>query len=119
MIKAEELARLIIDEEFVCSAGLIDRFKSCHISCRKVSSEVRAVNCETAAEWLSTIWPKLCQGYPDTDIFNSTEVGLLFRLISERTLRFKGEKYVGGKLSKDVAEFSSVPMWMGPRRSCS
>jgi hypothetical protein len=60
MARAEELAKLLSDKEFVYSAGWIDRFKLCHnISCRKVSGEARAVDCEMTAEWLSTVWPKM------------------------------------------------------------
>jgi hypothetical protein len=102
MVRAEELAKLFRDEEFLCSAGWIDRFKLRHnISCGKVSGEARAVNCETTAEWLSTVWPKMREGDPDSDIFNADETGLFFWLTPERTLKFKGEKCVGGKLSKD------------------
>jgi hypothetical protein len=101
MVRAEELAKLLSDEEFVCSAGWIDRFKRRHISCGKVSGEARAVNCETTAEWLCTVWPKMREGHPDSGIFNADETGLFFRLTPERTLKFKGEICVGGKLSKD------------------
>jgi hypothetical protein len=102
MVKAEELAKLLSYEEFVCSAGLISRFMFCHnILCGKVCNEARAANCEVAAEWLSQVWPKLRKGYPDSDIFSADETGLFFRLTPERTLNFKGEKCVGGKLAKD------------------
>jgi hypothetical protein len=102
MVRAEELAKLLSDEECVCSAGWIDRFKLHHnISCGKMSSEIRAVDCEVTAKWLSTVWPKTLEGYPDSNIFNADEMGLFFRLTPERILKFKGEKCVGGKLSKD------------------
>jgi hypothetical protein len=101
MVRAEELAELLCDEEFMCSAGWIDRFKLRHIPCGKVSGEAKAVNSETRAKWLSTVWPKMHEGHPDSGIFNADEMGLLFRLIPERTLKFKGEKCVSGKLSND------------------
>jgi hypothetical protein len=41
------------------------------------------------------------KGYPDSNIFNADETRLFFRLTPERTQKFKGEKCVGGKLSKD------------------
>jgi hypothetical protein len=43
----------------------------------------------------------MSEGYPNSDIFSADETGLFFRLTPERTLKFKGEKCVGGKLSKD------------------
>jgi hypothetical protein len=56
MINAEELDKILSDEEFVSSAGWIDRFKICHnIFCGKVSGR-GAVNCEMTAEWLSIVW---------------------------------------------------------------
>jgi hypothetical protein len=60
------------------------------ISFWKVNGEVRAVNCETAAEWLSTFWRKVSEGYPDSDIFNANEKGHFFKLSPERTPKFKG-----------------------------
>jgi hypothetical protein len=53
------------------------------------------VNCETTAEWLST------EEYPDSDILDADETGLFFRLTPKRTLKFKREECVGGKLSED------------------
>ncbi|KAJ8865962.1 hypothetical protein PR048_033486 [Dryococelus australis] len=41
------------------------------------------------------------EGYADEDLFNADETGILFRLTPDRTLKFKGEKCVGGKLSKE------------------
>jgi hypothetical protein len=51
MSKAEELAKILNDKDFVCTAGWIDRFNlRQNICCGKVSGEARAVNCETTAE---------------------------------------------------------------------
>jgi hypothetical protein len=101
-VEADECAKLLRDEEFVRSADWTDRFGlRLDVSCRKASGEAQTVNCETAAQWLSTVWPKLHEGHPDSDIFNADETGLFFRLTSERTLKFKGEKCVGGKLAID------------------
>ncbi|XP_039755819.1 tigger transposable element-derived protein 4-like [Pararge aegeria] len=37
----------------------------------------------------------------EEDIFNADETGLFFKLTPDKTLKFKGEKCVGGKLSKE------------------
>lgn len=56
MVKAEEFAKKLKDEEFVCSAGWIDRFKLRHnITFGKVSGEARGVNTETTTEWLRKV----------------------------------------------------------------
>jgi hypothetical protein len=102
MIKAEEFAKKLSGEEFVCSAGWIDRFKLCHdISFRKVSGEARGVNNDMTTEWLTAMWSNVCKGFADNDIFNADETGIFFRLTPDRTLKFKGQKCVGSKLSKD------------------
>lgn len=52
-------------------------------------------------DWLTTVWPNLRDGYKDEDIFNTDETGLFFRMMPDKTMKFKGEKCVGGKLSKE------------------
>jgi hypothetical protein len=48
MINAEEFAKKLRDEEFVCSAGWIDRFQlRKNVSFGKVSGEARGVNSDT------------------------------------------------------------------------
>jgi len=39
--------------------------------------------------------------YPKEDVFNMDETGLFYRLTTDKTLSFKGEKCSGGKLSKE------------------
>jgi hypothetical protein len=50
MVKAKELARPINYQEFLCSAGWIDRCKLHHIFGEKTSSKTRAVNREMRAQ---------------------------------------------------------------------
>jgi hypothetical protein len=66
-----------------------------------VSGEARGVNTETTTEWFTTVWPSIREGYVDKDVFNADETGIFFQLTPDRTLTFKGEKCVGGKLSKE------------------
>jgi hypothetical protein len=65
--KAEEFAKKLSDEEFACSAGWIDAFKLRHISFGTVSGEARGANSDTT-EWLTSVWPNMCEGYADSDI---------------------------------------------------
>jgi hypothetical protein len=65
-------------EEYVCSAGWIDRFKLRHnISFGKVSGEARGVYDTT--EWLTAVWLNVREGFADNDIFNADETGIFFR----------------------------------------
>lgn len=52
-------------------------------------------------DWLTTKWPKIREGFSDQDIFNGDETGLFFKLLPDKTFKFKEEKCVGGKLSKE------------------
>jgi len=86
----------------VNSTGWVDRFKLCHISFGKVSGGARGVHSDTTTEWLNALWPIVRERYADSDIFNADETGIFFfRLTPDKTLKFKGQKCVGGKLSKD------------------
>jgi hypothetical protein len=60
VIKAEEFAKRLSDEEFVCVAGWIDTFKSSHFSFGKMSGESRDVNGDTTTKWHTAVWPNVC-----------------------------------------------------------
>jgi hypothetical protein len=101
MTKAKKFAKFSGDE-FMCSVGWFDRFKLHHnISFRKVSGEPSVVNSDTTTEWLNAMWSSVHKGYADSHIFNANQTGIFFRLTPDKTITFKGEKYVGGKLSKN------------------
>lgn len=99
--KAEDLAKLMNDEQFTCSTGWLERFKVRHnINVGKISGEAADVNKQTVADWLRNVWPNIAKDYSDENIFNADETGLFYKLTPDRTLKFKGEKCVGGKQSK-------------------
>jgi hypothetical protein len=83
IIKAEEFAKKLSGEEFVCSAGWIDRFQLRHnISFGKVSGEAGGVNSDT--EWLTAVWPNVREGFAANDIFNADETRIFFRLTPDK-----------------------------------
>ncbi|GBO04384.1 Tigger transposable element-derived protein 4 [Araneus ventricosus] len=49
---------------------------------------------------MKNVWPGIIRNYDEKDIFNADETGLFHKLIPNQTFKFKGEKCVGGKLSK-------------------
>jgi hypothetical protein len=74
IIKAKEFAKKLSGEEFVCSAGWIDRFKLRHnISFGKVSGKASGVISDTTIEWLTAVWPNVREGFAANDIFNADE----------------------------------------------
>jgi hypothetical protein len=67
----------------------------------KWSGTARSANSGTKT-WLTAVWPSACRECAESDIFNADETGIFFRLTSDRTLKFKREQRVGGKLSKNL-----------------
>lgn len=100
--KAEDLARLLNeDHQFKCSTGWLERFKARHNICvGKICGEAADVNKNTVSDWLNNVWPIISKDYAADDIFNADETGLFYKLTPDSTLKFKGEKCVGGKHSK-------------------
>jgi hypothetical protein len=41
------------------------------------------------------------QGYSEEDIYNADETGVFYNMTPDSTLKFKGEKCVGGNMSKN------------------
>lgn len=100
--KAEQFSVLLKKASFKCNASWVQRFRSRHnIVHGKISGESAAVNRATTSDWVENVWRNLRAGYTDEDIFNADEMGLFFRLTPDHSLKFKGEKCSGGKLSKE------------------
>ncbi|XP_066254309.1 tigger transposable element-derived protein 4-like [Euwallacea similis] len=99
--KAEDLSRGLQGDDFKCSTGWLGRFKTRHnINFGKVSGEVGDVNRQVVLKWLDDKWPGISKNYSSENIFNGDETGLFYRMTPDRTLKFRGEKCVGGKQSK-------------------
>lgn len=99
--KAEQFGRLL-GEDFTCSNGWLDRFKQRHsISFGKVCGEAKSVPLQVTNEWVNEKWPGIRQGYADHEIYNADETGLFYKLLPDKTMKFKGETCTGGKLAKD------------------
>lgn len=100
-LKIEGFARQLGYQDFKCSNGWLHRFKQRHgINHGAIIGEAADVNLTVTEEWLDKVWIKVKSGYNENDIFNCDETGLFYKLPPNKTLKFKGEKCVGGKLSK-------------------
>lgn len=100
--KANHFARLFGKMDFECSESWIYRFRQRHdIVVDKVCVEVASVSQSDCDKWLKKVSPKLTKDYTDSQICNADETGLFLKLTPKKTLKFKRDKYVGGKLSKD------------------
>lgn len=100
--KANQLAKISKpSENFVCNEGWIQRFKRRHnLTMGTISGEAGAVSLKTTSDWMKTEWPKLCSGYAQEDVFNADETGLFYKMLPNKTIKFKGERCEGGKISK-------------------
>lgn len=100
--KAEEFGKALGKEDYKCSESWIKRFRARNnIVPGKISGESGSVDVEVTDQWIKTVWPNVRKNYEDEEIFNADETGLFFKLTPQTTLKFKGEKCSGGKLSKD------------------
>ncbi|XP_047027976.1 tigger transposable element-derived protein 4-like [Helicoverpa zea] len=100
--KAENFAEELGLTSFKASEGWLGKFKQRHhINYGKISGEARSVDTNVTHDWINRVWSKFTQKYAPSDIFNSDEAGIFYKLTPDKTLKFKGEKCVGGKLSKE------------------
>lgn len=100
--KANFFAQELKIPNFNCSMSWINRFKARHnIVAGKIAGESLSVQQSDVSDWLERVWPNLRAKFRDEDIFNADETGLFYRLTPDKTLKFKGEKCTGGKLSKE------------------
>lgn len=99
--KAEEFGKLL-DRDFKCSAGWLNRFKHRYnINSCRVSGEAKSIFYEETENWLESVWPTLRKGYTNDEIYNADETGLFFKLLPDRALELRNEKCLDGKLAKD------------------
>ncbi|KAJ2941431.1 hypothetical protein O0L34_g3643 [Tuta absoluta] len=103
--KAENFAEELGITSFKASEGWLGKFKQRHhinfASLCKISGEARSVDTNVTHDWITRVWSKFIEKYAPSDIFNADEAGVFYKLTPDKTLKFKGEKCVGGKLSKE------------------
>jgi hypothetical protein len=101
-VQAEKFAKQFGHENFTSKNGWLDRFKNRHnIVYAKASGEALSVDSKTASEWVKSVWVECQQGYSEEDIYNADEAGVFYNMTPASTFKFKGEKCVGGKMSKN------------------
>lgn len=99
--QALEVADELGIENFTASNGWLDSFTKRHqITWNQVCGEAADINQQTVDEWKQKL-ASLTEGYAPQDIYNGDETGLFFRMIPSKTFSQKGEKCIGGKMSKE------------------
>ncbi|GBM05390.1 Tigger transposable element-derived protein 6 [Araneus ventricosus] len=99
--KAREVGESFRLETFKASNGWLEKFRTRHnISFKQICGEEKSVNPNEVTDWIGKL-KSLLKGYDDRNIFNADETGLIYRVLPEKTLCFKGEKCSGGRISKE------------------
>jgi hypothetical protein len=50
---------------------------------------------------VKSVWVECQEGYSEEDIYNADETGVFYNMTPDSTFKFKGEKCVGRKMSKN------------------
>lgn len=99
--KGMKFARMLNIENFQASVGWLNRFRERYgIVAKCISGEAKDVPVESVNEWRKGEIVKLMKTYSPNDVFNADEAGIFFQLEPRKTLALKGDKCIGGKLSK-------------------
>ncbi|NP_001386691.1 tigger transposable element-derived protein 4 [Rattus norvegicus] len=101
-LKANDFAQKLGHNDFKCSNGWLDRFKSRYgLVFRAQPVEATGVSTDPSAVWYQNVLPYYLNDYHPKNIFNVKETGLLYRMLPTNTFAFKGETCSIGKLCKD------------------
>ncbi|KAK1343146.1 hypothetical protein QTO34_015921 [Cnephaeus nilssonii] len=101
-LKANDFAQKLGHNDFKCSNGWLDRFKSRYgLVFRAQPVEATGVSVDPSAVWHQNILPYYLNDYHPKNVFNIKETGLLYRMLPTNTFAFKGETCSIGKLCKD------------------
>uniref|UniRef100_A0A915IQK7 HTH CENPB-type domain-containing protein n=1 Tax=Romanomermis culicivorax TaxID=13658 RepID=A0A915IQK7_ROMCU len=107
--KANEFVQRLDKHDFKCNTGWLDCFKTRHlIVFEKICGEANSVTEAHFGDWYSTILPALLIDYKPRDVYNADETGLFWRLLPDKTLTFKRDKFKHCTYAK--SEYSSLTL---------
>ncbi|XP_004708821.1 tigger transposable element-derived protein 4 [Echinops telfairi] len=101
-LKANDFAQKLGHNDFKCSNGWLDRFKSRYgLVFRAQPVDPTAAPADPSVVWCQNVLPYYLSDYRPKNVFNIKETGLLYRMLPTNTFAFKGETCSVGKLCKD------------------
>ncbi|XP_052034644.1 tigger transposable element-derived protein 4 [Apodemus sylvaticus] len=101
-LKANDFAQKLGHNDFKCSNGWLDRFKSRYgLVFRAQPVEATGASIDPSTVWYQNVLPYYLNDYHPKNVFNVKETGLLYRMLPTNTFAFKGETCSIGKLCKD------------------
>lgn len=99
--KAKEFALKLGMSNFLASNGWLSKWRKRHNVCFKsICGEAGAVSEEDINTFKERV-KIILQEYEPANVYNADETSLFFRALPNKTLSFKNQKCVGGKLSKE------------------
>ncbi|XP_010626225.1 tigger transposable element-derived protein 4 [Fukomys damarensis] len=101
-LKANDFAQKLGHNDFKCSNGWLDRFKSRYgLVFRAQPTEASGIPVDPSTVWSQNVLPYYLNDYHPKNVFNVKETALLYRMLPTNTFAFKGETCSVGKLCKD------------------
>ncbi|XP_005400967.1 PREDICTED: tigger transposable element-derived protein 4 [Chinchilla lanigera] len=101
-LKANDFAQKLGHNDFKCSNGWLDRFKSRYgLVFRAQPAEASGIPVDPSTVWSQNVLPYYLNDYPPKNVFNIKETALLYRMLPTNTFAFKGETCSIGKLCKN------------------
>lgn len=100
-LKANDFAQKLGHNDFKCSNGWLDRFKSRYGLVFRAQPVEATTPVDPSAVWHQNVLPYYLNDYHAKNVFNIKETGLLYRMLPTNTFAFKGETCSIGKLCKD------------------
>lgn len=101
-LKANDFAQKLGHNDFKCSNGWLDRFKSRYgLVFRAQPTEASGIPVDPSTVWYQNVLPYYLNDYHPKNVFNIKETALLYRMLPTNTFAFKGETCSIGKLCKD------------------
>ncbi|XP_062493500.1 tigger transposable element-derived protein 4 [Pezoporus occidentalis] len=102
-LKANDFAQKLGHNDFKCSNGWLDRFKSRYgLVFRAQPAEAAATTTVDASTlWYQNVLPYYLNEYQPKNVFYIQETGLLYQMLPHNTFAFKGETCSVGELSKE------------------
>ncbi|NXW64607.1 TIGD4 protein, partial [Eurystomus gularis] len=102
-LKANDFAQKLGHNDFKCSNGWLDRFKSRYGLVFRAQPVDAAATTTVGAPtlWCQNVLPYYLNDYQPKNVFYIQETGLLYQMLPQNTFAFKGETCSVGELSKE------------------
>ncbi|CAG7711672.1 unnamed protein product [Allacma fusca] len=104
--KAQFFANQLGIHKFRSSTGWLDKFKTRHNISFKKSMKLNGNSSgvgdkKVAVDWVTKVWPSVCEGYTSQNIFNADEFGLFYSALPDVASKLMHETCHGGRMAQE------------------